>query len=64
MNILGDHNLTLGLTYPPGKSIMESEFNILAPNAMLGYGYRQDHFWYGVDRIYWWRWKHEARRRE
>lgn len=25
-----------------------SEFNILTPNAMLGYGYRLDHFWYGV----------------
>lgn len=25
-----------------------AEFNILTPNAMLGYGYRLDHFWYGV----------------
>lgn len=25
-----------------------TEFNILTPNAMLGYGYRLDHFWYGV----------------
>ncbi|KAM5354130.1 hypothetical protein ACJ41O_000780 [Fusarium nematophilum] len=25
-----------------------SEFNILTPNAMLGYGYNPDHFWYGV----------------
>ncbi|KKY15300.1 putative caib baif family enzyme [Diplodia seriata] len=24
-------------------------FSILTPNAMLGYGYRQDHFWYGVE---------------
>jgi hypothetical protein len=26
------------------------EFNILTPNAMLGYGYRKDHFWYGVEK--------------
>ena len=26
----------------------DSEFSILTPNAMLGYGYRLDHFWYGV----------------
>ncbi|KAM0542277.1 hypothetical protein ACHAPJ_012885 [Fusarium lateritium] len=26
------------------------EFNILTPNAMLGYGYNSDHFWYGVTR--------------
>ncbi|KAF4972201.1 hypothetical protein FSARC_1183 [Fusarium sarcochroum] len=26
------------------------EFNILTPNAMLGYGYSSDHFWYGVTR--------------
>lgn len=25
-------------------------FNILTPNAMLGYGYRQEHFWYGVEK--------------
>lgn len=25
-------------------------FSILTPNAMLGYGYRQDHFWYGVEK--------------
>ncbi len=25
-------------------------FTILTPNAMLGYGYRQDHFWYGIER--------------
>lgn len=24
------------------------EFSILTPNAMLGYGYRLDHFWYGI----------------
>jgi hypothetical protein len=24
------------------------EFNILTPNAMLGYGYNSDHFWYGI----------------
>lgn len=28
---------------------MDNEFHILTPNAMLGYGYRQDHFWYGID---------------
>jgi hypothetical protein len=28
---------------------MDREFNILTPNAMLGYGYRQDHFWHGID---------------
>lgn len=27
----------------------EDTFSILTPNAMLGYGYRQDHFWYGVE---------------
>jgi hypothetical protein len=26
------------------------DFTILTPNAMLGYGYRLDHFWYGVER--------------
>lgn len=26
----------------------EEEFNILTPNAMLGYGYNTDHFWYGI----------------
>ena len=26
----------------------EEEFNILTPNAMLGYGYNANHFWYGV----------------
>ena len=25
------------------------EFNILTPNAMLGYGYRVEHFWYGIE---------------
>lgn len=25
-------------------------FSILTPNAMLGYGYRQDHFWYGIEK--------------
>lgn len=24
------------------------EFTILTPNAMLGYGYNSDHFWYGI----------------
>ncbi|KAI0153664.1 hypothetical protein BJ166DRAFT_627574 [Pestalotiopsis sp. NC0098] len=27
----------------------EPDFTILTPNAMLGYGYRQDHFWHGVE---------------
>ncbi|KAI8260914.1 hypothetical protein K4K56_006173 [Colletotrichum sp. SAR 10_98] len=26
------------------------EFTILTPNAMLGYGYDSDHFWYGIDK--------------
>jgi hypothetical protein len=28
---------------------MASEFNILTPNAMLGYGYRAEHFWHGIE---------------
>ena len=28
----------------------QDNFSILTPNAMLGYGYRQDHFWYGVEK--------------
>ncbi|KAL4949482.1 CoA-transferase family III domain-containing protein [Aspergillus filifer] len=28
---------------------MITEFNILTPNAMLGYGYRPEHFWYGIE---------------
>ena len=28
--------------------IMDAEFSILTPNAMLGNGYRLDHFWYGI----------------
>ncbi|OAA58434.1 CAIB/BAIF family enzyme [Niveomyces insectorum RCEF 264] len=27
----------------------DPDFTILTPNAMLGYGYREDHFWYGVE---------------
>ncbi|KAF7530159.1 hypothetical protein G7054_g9652 [Neopestalotiopsis clavispora] len=27
----------------------EPDFTILTPNAMLGYGYRQDHFWHGIE---------------
>ena len=27
----------------------EPAFSILTPNAMLGYGYRVDHFWYGIE---------------
>jgi hypothetical protein len=26
------------------------EFNILTPNAMLGYGYDSDQFWYGLEK--------------
>ncbi|RDL34698.1 Uncharacterized protein BP5553_07826 [Venustampulla echinocandica] len=26
------------------------DFNILTPNAMLGYGYRLEHFWYGMNK--------------
>ncbi|GAT25272.1 beta-N-acetylglucosaminidase [Aspergillus luchuensis] len=26
-----------------------AEFSILTPNAMLGYGYKLEHFWYGVE---------------
>ncbi|SRR6266536_112618 len=26
------------------------EFNILTPNAMLGYGFKSDHFWYGIEK--------------
>lgn len=28
---------------------MDDSFTILTPNAMLGYGYREDHFWYGIE---------------
>lgn len=27
----------------------DSSFTILTPNAMLGYGYREEDFWYGVE---------------
>ncbi|RKL39248.1 hypothetical protein BFJ72_g6720 [Fusarium proliferatum] len=27
------------------------EFNILTPNAMLGYGYNVEHFWYGIQKF-------------
>ncbi|CAK7216610.1 hypothetical protein SCUCBS95973_002865 [Sporothrix curviconia] len=27
----------------------EPDFTILTPNAMLGYGYRADHFWHGIE---------------
>lgn len=29
---------------------MAGEFNILTPNAMLGYGFKLDHFWYGIEK--------------
>ncbi|KAF6798903.1 caib baif family enzyme [Colletotrichum sojae] len=31
-----------------GHTLSEGEFTILTPNAMLGYGYDPDHFWYGI----------------
>jgi hypothetical protein len=34
----------------PHVTMSQEEFNILTPNAMLGYGYRLDHFWYGVEK--------------
>ncbi|KAL3456021.1 CoA-transferase family III domain-containing protein [Aspergillus heterothallicus] len=30
---------------------MASEFRILTPNAMLGYGYRAEHFWHGIEKF-------------
>ncbi|KAI1332153.1 hypothetical protein F5Y16DRAFT_215014 [Xylariaceae sp. FL0255] len=33
-------------TAPPSGG--DGEFNILTPNAMLGYGYKPEHFWYGI----------------
>jgi hypothetical protein len=27
------------------------DFNILTPNAMLGYGFKPEHFWYGVNKF-------------
>lgn len=30
---------------------MTIKFNILTPNAMLGYGYKAEHFWYGVEKF-------------
>ncbi|KAH7329682.1 hypothetical protein B0I35DRAFT_474252 [Stachybotrys elegans] len=33
-----------------GASSVEGEFNILTPNAMLGYGYDSDQFWYGIEK--------------
>ncbi|KAI0470607.1 hypothetical protein GGR56DRAFT_136853 [Xylariaceae sp. FL0804] len=30
---------------------MAVEFSILTPNAMLGYGYRNDHFWHGIEKF-------------
>jgi hypothetical protein len=32
-------------------SLAMAEFNILTPNAMLGYGYRAEHFWYGIEKF-------------
>ncbi|KAJ0123780.1 hypothetical protein J7T55_012249 [Diaporthe amygdali] len=33
---------------PGQEGCLGSEFSILTPNAMLGYGYNSDHFWYGI----------------
>ena len=30
--------------------MQDEEFTILTPNDMLGYGYRLDHFWYGIEK--------------
>jgi hypothetical protein len=37
------HSFTAKMTVP--------EFNILTPNAMLGYGYNVEHFWYGIQKF-------------
>lgn len=34
----------------PTNGHVGDEFAILTPNAMLGYGYNSDHFWYGIAR--------------
>ena len=33
------------------RNKMTVEFNILTPNAMLGYGYKAEHFWYGIEKF-------------
>lgn len=30
---------------------MGKAFNILTPNAMLGYGFQAEHFWYGIEKF-------------
>lgn len=30
---------------------MSLDFNLLTPNAMLGYGYKAEHFWYGIEQF-------------
>lgn len=30
--------------------VTDGEFRILTPNAMLGYGYDVDQFWYGIEK--------------
>lgn len=32
------------------ENMYGEEFHILTPNAMLGYGYNANHFWYGIQR--------------
>ena len=31
------------------NTMRDPDFTILTPNAMLGYGYREEDFWYGVE---------------
>ena len=40
-------SMTAAETSPHGVTSFH-EFNILTPNAMLGYGYNENHFWYGI----------------
>ncbi|KAM0282361.1 hypothetical protein ACHAQH_003040 [Verticillium albo-atrum] len=36
--------------HAPNGISLERGFNILTPNAMLGYGYDSDQFWYGIEK--------------
>jgi hypothetical protein len=40
----------MSTTETNGASSAEGEFNILTPNAMLGYGYDSEQFWYGIEK--------------
>jgi hypothetical protein len=33
-----------------GYAAAMADFNILTPNAMLGYGFKTEHFWYGIEK--------------